>query len=185
MRRALVLIAACGALAASSRGASAPESFLLRIRTQVYAASVCDRSTTETLIFRDGLVVESLRSERGVLHLARFRAPSAAVAELNAALSRGRIGHESGDCQLEVPAAPGRFYEFGVDWFGEAGRRNSFVLTSAAGGSPCREETAALFDAIENLVASARAAAGAQTAQLPFPRSAFCEGVSPAPASAD
>jgi hypothetical protein len=170
---------ACGALAAPSRGAGAPEAFLLRVRTQVFAASLCDRSTTETLVFRDGLVVESERRERGVIVLRRSRASSAAMADLASALTRDRVGFERGGCAVEAPAEPGRFYEFAIDWFGEAGRRNSFSLTSAGDGAPCREETAGVFEATQRALTSARAAAGAQTAQVEFAPSVFCEHAAP------
>jgi hypothetical protein len=177
MWRAVRLIALCGGLAAPSFAAGAPEAFQLRFTTEVLAASICDRSHAEALVFRDGLTVESTRREGGgVVRFTRGQSSAAATADLRLALRRGRVGFERGGCHV-AQSEPGRFYVYTIDWFGDGGRKNSFAITSAgAGAGPaCDEETAELFEAIHQFVELARAAPGVQQAELTVPPIAFCE----------
>jgi hypothetical protein len=166
MWRAARLIALCGGLAAPSFAAGAPEAFQLRFTTDVLAASICDRSSAEALVFRDGLTVESTRHEGGgSLRFTRGQPDAAATADLRLALQRGRVGFERGGCQV-AQSEPGRFYVYTIVWFGDGGRKNTFVITSAgAGAGPaCEEETTDLFEAIHEFVELARASPGFQQA---------------------
>ncbi len=136
-----------GALAAGS-----PE-YLLRLETRGFSTFACNGFESETLVFRDGLVTDTVRRDTGVLNLARYQSSTAALARLGEALSQNRVGVEHGGCAVDF-FEPNASYGFTLTWFGKGDRSNTFTATAPA-GSPCPESTDAIFRALADFLSDA------------------------------
>jgi hypothetical protein len=148
--------------------------FWLRLEGKHDSTFFCQGSESDTLIFRDGLVLRETASQTGVITLTRMKGPAKALRDLADALSENRIGFAAGDCAVDA-AQPNASVELNLTWFGKPGRVHSIAVTSP-GGEPCPPGTNAIFAAIEGLLAAASTAPGAEQVETSFDPGPPCGG---------
>ena len=159
-RRWRLLLCGCLWSTIASSEALAAGGFWLRLEGQTESTFFCQGSESDTLIFRDGVVIRETVSQTGVTTLSRLEAPEKAIRDLADALTEHRIGFAVGDCAVGA-GQPNASLELTITWFGKPGRVHSFSVTSP-GGEPCRPDTNALFAAIEGFLAAASTAPGTE-----------------------
>jgi hypothetical protein len=88
-------------------------------------------ATSDSLIFRDGLVIERLEDSLGRCSVVRSRALPQALRDLNAVLARNRVGLQQGNCSSE-PDGDYRV-ERRLTWFGKGSRQHSYTIGTLLG----------------------------------------------------
>lgn len=149
------LLTLCIAACVSSAAAAAPPQLLLHIETATTVTSPCQNTTTDTSVYRDGLVVmKSVRLD-GVATFIRAQSPPRAMKDLARALNSHGVDTVHGDCALDV-FRPNEFFTTTISWFGASSRSNTFTVTSPT-GAPCPEAENSIYAATQRLVAAALA----------------------------
>lgn len=128
---------------------SPPHRLLLRVETTVTSTLLCSGLRSEAHISADGILVETGETDSGRVIVRRAVAPPDAVVRFRQALMENRIGFARGDCRVDF-FQPGDSFETTITWSGRFGRSNSFTVRTV-GGTPCSEQTNAIFHAIGEL----------------------------------
>jgi hypothetical protein len=141
--RLLLLIFALFPIAAE---AQLPRSLILRMEWELRTSERCHPEVIETLIFRDGLVLETFTEARGPVSLLRGRAKPEDLRRFVDTLSASRVGFLRGSCSEDL-GQPNALNVFTLTWFGKRDRRVTFEIR-APGDTPCPAETLAIRDAV-------------------------------------
>ena len=157
------------ALASPAWGLS-PKSFLLRIEGEFGLISPCQRTGVETLIFADGLVIDKVKREEGVLSLYRMTAPPGALRRLRAALRENKIGSVPSNCVLGI-FQPNAVTDLSVTWFGKPNRSTTFFFSSSLLGERCPESVQAIRSAINQFLDAAATDPEVERVDIPIERS--------------
>ena len=132
--------------------AAPPPGLWLRLDQTRLTTSTCSGTATETVIYRDGLVVQRTLAENGIATFVRARASARALAELGTVLSANHVGSVRGDCRLDV-FRPNEFFSTTITWLGKPPRTNTFTVKSD--GPACTAAENRISSAIQQLVAGA------------------------------
>lgn len=135
----------------------APDSFLVRRTTHV---------DDEYVIFRDGLVIGSVRTpDRTQV----FRAQGAVqtATNLQRFLSQNRFGSEPGRCFYNDQPGQGDIFPSAVTWFERTGQRKVTLPFGSSFSALCSQTFIRSIRAIEDAVSLALHSPGAQFEDLP------------------
>ncbi len=137
--------------------------FLLRQRFRIVVEANGVDATTETIIFRDGLIVTvSLSANQTFMR--RRRASPEALRRLHAAFRRYRIGEQVGQCH--AGATPFDFFSDTITYFTQGPKGHS-IRTGDAFPELCSLRLRRLQDAIFDFVNTAPSEPGLQEVLVP------------------
>ena len=150
----IVAASALFATETQSAGAPAPSSLLIRYHVTSTEALAGATSTGDSLIFRDGLIIENFIGGDGHCLVVRSTALIGMLKELQHALSSNNVGFQSGNCASQD--APGDYQvERQVTWFGRGERQNTYKIGTAL-GALCPSGTLEIDSAIQSLLTTAK-----------------------------
>jgi hypothetical protein len=145
--------------ALSAASPPAPSSLLLRYRV-TFDAIIGPTATTDSFIFRDGLVIQKGTDGLGACAVVRADAVPEKLRQLRDALARNRVATQEGDCSSEPPDEG--LVEREVTWFGKGTRTHTY-RTGAGLGEMCPLSTLEIDLAITALLGTVVDAQTAQT----------------------
>lgn len=148
----IMALLSCASLA---RAQSPPTNTSLLLRQGVTAISdfTGGRSSSERLIFSDGLVIAREVDEAGRCRLIRSSASQTTVRNLQRALTRHRVAAQEGDCTIKEPI-DNFLVEKQITWFGRGPRQHTY-RTGNRMGDLCPEATSEIERALQAVVAEA------------------------------
>lgn len=160
------LVAASAFLATATRGAEplpGSTSLLIRYVRTTTSTLFGTRSTGDSLIYRDGLVIERVNDGGVLCWVLRGTASPEELGNLLATLATNRIGQQQGNCQIKEPID--NFHvETQVTWFGKGNRQHRYQTSNEA-ASLCPAATMEIDQAIQSLLATA----GKDQTSIPCP----------------
>lgn len=157
MRRKLSLCLAAWVFLTThaARAESSPDDRLLLHLHEAFDSDFFDFSgTTETSIFRDGLVVERGSDSGNHCWIRRGAGTPEMLHELQEVLLRNRVGFQEGNCLIHE-AVDNFAVERQVTWLGRGGRQHTYK-TGNVFHDPCTAGTVEIDDAIRSFVANAQ-----------------------------
>jgi len=143
-------------LATATPGAESSTSSSLLIRHLRTSTSTLSgtTSTVDSLIFRDGLIMEHINDGNVLCWILRGTASPEELRELRDALAKNRVDLQRGNCQIKEPID--NFHvETQITWFGRGSRQRTY-RTSNGAANPCPESTVEIERAIQSVLASAQ-----------------------------
>ena len=149
------LLTLCVVACVSSAAAAAAPRLLLHVETATTVTSPCQNTTTDTSIYRDGLLVMKSVRQDGLTTFIRAQAPPRAMKDLGKALNDHDVDTAHGNCALDV-FRPNEFFTTTISWFGASSRSNTFTVTSPT-GLPCPDAENGVYSAIQRAMAAALA----------------------------
>jgi hypothetical protein len=141
-------------------------SLLLRQSVTAVSDFTGGRSSSERLIFNDGLVIAREVDAAGRCHLIRSTASRTTVRNLQRALTANRVATQEGDCTIKEPV-DNFLVEKQVTWFGRGRRQHTYRTGNRMGGL-CPESTSEIEGAMQAVVADAFNSPAAQIATTCF-----------------
>jgi hypothetical protein len=107
----------------------------------------------ESLVFRDGLLLEQVTDGSSECTLFRKRLSDHEMDQLKATLAANRVGVQSGSCASDD--APGEYHiERVLTWFGRGNRQNTYVIGTAL-GPRCPSDVLMIDRTIQTVLATA------------------------------
>ncbi len=144
----------------------APDSFLVRRTVQVDDETTGLKYNSEFAIFRDGLVIGTIRAP-GRTQAVRARGTSEEVRQLQRVLSQNRFGAEVGRCYYRDQPGQGAVYRSAITWFGRTGDRKTTVAIGDPFAVLCSDRFIVSIEAIQQFYFDAVARPDAQFEDLP------------------
>lgn len=154
---------------ASMARAQSPQtntSLLLRQGVTAISDFSGGRSSSERLIFHDGLVIVREVDEGGRCYLIRSAASRATVRDLQRVLAENRVATQQGDCTIKEPI-DNFLVEKLITWFGRGERQHTY-RTGNRMGDLCSDSLNEIERAVQAVVAEAFGSPAAQIATTCF-----------------
>jgi hypothetical protein len=144
----------------------APDSFLVRRTVHIDDETTGLRYNSEFAIFRDGLVIGSIRAP-GRTQVVRARGTLGEVRQLQRVLSQNRFGSEVGRCYYRDQPGQGAVYRSAITWFGRTGERKMTVTIGDPFAVLCSDGFINSIEAIQQFYFDAIGRPDAQFEDLP------------------
>ncbi|HXU32685.1 MAG TPA: hypothetical protein VN851_19115 [Thermoanaerobaculia bacterium] len=146
--------------------APAPESYLVRRTAHIDDEISGLKFDLEMVIYRDGLLVRTLRFPDST-ELLRARGTPQEVRDLQRALSQNRFGSQAGRCFYRDQPGQGEVFRSAVTWFGRTGERQVTLTFGNPFTALCSEAFVRSVDAISDFFFAAAQEPGTQIEMVP------------------
>jgi hypothetical protein len=167
LRKSILMVLVVWLWGAAAHGQVSLTSLLLRVASleRVSVSGSIELWPQEALIFRDGLVVVTLRDPHDEsCSILRGTISKQAMNGLQQVLRENKIGLQQGNCFLPEVVTGALGGDYITTWFGKGSRQNTFEVGEHFVDG-CPSSTLAIIDRIRVLLAAQRSAPGSTVMQ--------------------